>query len=345
MNPRVRASLVAVAVMVGIVVLAEVATRGLADHLPAPDLWADASTATKVAQMDALEEGPGCVDVVFAGNSMTRDGIDPAVFTAADPTGRTAYNAALDAATPELIQRWVPDEVVPRLSPDTVVIGLTSFDFNEGADLTASALEAYEGAPYTRDDLLGRLEQPFLDHVALFRHRVELRDPELVWQSVGRWWRGEQSEQPDPAGIDDLLGPAGQGLSRRDLTYGGSAVAQQILLDQLLNDYAPSEGQAEALTDLVVGLEDDGIQPVLLLLPITEDYESLHPDGAADYEEFRQEVLEIGEQTGTTVVDAHDWAPDEAVFADTHHLNGQGADQLSAALPELLPEPPPETGC
>jgi hypothetical protein len=342
---RVRTFLAAIGVMLAVVVLAEVGVRALGRHLPEPDLWADSSTATKVTQMDALEEGQGCVDVVFAGNSMTRDGIDPAVFTAADAGGRTAYNAALDAATPELIERWVPDEVIPRLAPDTVVIGLTSFDFNEGAALTASALEAFDTAPETRDDLLGRLEQPFIEHVALFRHRVELRDPEVVWDSLGRWRRGEEAEHPDAAGIPDLLGPAGQGLSRRELTYGGSAVAQQLLVDQLLNDYSPSDDQAQALTDLTEQLEGDDTQVVLLLLPVTDDYQALHPDGAADYEAFRQEVLALGEKAHAAVVDAHDWAPGDELFADTHHLNGQGADAFSAALPGLLPEPPADTGC
>jgi hypothetical protein len=331
--------------MLLVVAAAELATRQMGPYLPEPALWADGSTATKVAQMDAIAARSGCVDVVFAGNSMTRDGLDPAYFSAADPENRSAYNSALDAATPELLAQWVPDEVVPRLHPDTVVIGLTSFDLNGGAAITASALDAYESAPLTRDDLLGRLEQPFLERVALFRHRVELRDPELVWESVGRLRRGEQAEHPDPAGIPDLLGPAGQGLSRADLTYGGSAVAQQFVLDQLLNDYQPSDDQAAALEALTQGLRADGSQVVLLLLPVTADYLALHPAGEADYDTFRQQILDIGTATDVPVVDAHDWADSDALFADTHHLNAAGARQFSEYLPTVLPPPPADTGC
>jgi hypothetical protein len=344
-NARVRTALIALGVVLVVLVLAEGAVRALDAHLPEPELWADDSTATKVAQMDALQEGQGCIDVVFAGNSMTRDGVDPAVFTAADPDGRTAYNAALDAATPELIEQWVPDEVVPRLNPDTVVIGLSSFDLNEGAALTASALEAYESAPETRSDLMGQLEQPFLEHSAIFRHRVELRDPQIVWESLGRWRRGEQTDQADPAGLPDVLGPAGQGLSRQDLVYEGSAVAQQLVVDQLLNDYAPSDDQADALRSLVGGLQDDGTQVVLLLLPVTEDYLALHPDGAADYDAFADTVQQIGDDAGVEVVDAHEWAPGDQVFADTHHLNGFGSEAFSTALPALLPDAVDDTGC
>jgi hypothetical protein len=342
---RLRTLGVALLVVVALLVGAEAATRALSPHLPEPSLWADDSTATKVAQMDALADSQGCVDVVFAGNSMTRDGIDPAVFTASDPDGRTGYNAALDAATPELLQRWVPDEVVPRLEPDTVVIGLTSFDFNEGAAITASALDAYDSAPMTRDDLMGTLEQPLLEQSAIFRHRVELRDPQTVWESIGRWRRGEETEHPDPAGIPDLLGPAGQGLSRADLVYSGSAVAQQFVLDQLLNDYEPSDDQAAALAALVRDLRGEGTQVVLLLLPVTDDYVGLHPDGAADYEAFREEVLDLGDDQEVPVVDAHDWAQGDQEFADTHHLNAAGAARFSQELPAMLPEPATDTGC
>ena len=345
MNPRVRTSLVALGVVVAMVLLVELGIRAFAPHLPEPDLWADASTATKVAQMDAVEAGQGCVDVVFAGNSMTRDGIDPAVFTAADRERRTAYNASLDAATPQLLAQWLPDHVDPRLHPDTVVIGLTSFDFNDGAALTASALQAYESAPKTRPGLLGRLEQPFLEHSAIFRHRVELRDPEVIWESLGRWRRGEQTERPDASGLPGVLGPAGQGLSRQDLVYSGSAVSQQLVVDQLLNDYAPSEDQADALRSLVEDLRDADIQVVLLLLPVTEDYLALHPAGTADFEAFAERVREIGVEADVEVVDAHDWAPGDEVFADTHHLNGVGADTFSRALPDLLPAPVEDTGC
>lgn len=341
-----RTTLAVAAVVLAVVLLAaEGTTRLLAPHLPEPELWADASTATKVAQMDALEDRLGCVDVVFAGNSMTRDGVDPPVFTAADPARRTAYNASLDAATPELLERWVPEQVDPRLHPDTVVIGLSSFDLNDEAAITRSALEAFDTAPMTRDDVYGTLERPLIDHLALFRHRVELRDPEVVWESVQRWIDGEQAEHPDPAGIPDLIGPLGQGLSRQGLTYEGSAVAQQFVLDQLLNDYAPDGDQRAALARLAGDLADRGHQVVLLVLPVTDDYQALHPGGPADFDAFLDEAAEVAEQAGADLVDAHDWAPGDEVFADTHHLNGAGAAAFSAALPGLLPAPPEDAGC
>jgi hypothetical protein len=122
-------------------------------------------------------------------------------------------------------------------------------------------------------------------------------------------------------------------------------VAQQLVVDQLLNDYAPSDDQADALRSLVGGLQDDGTQVVLLLLPVTEDYLALHPDGAADYDAFADTVQQIGDDAGVEVVDAHEWAPGDQVFADTHHLNGFGSEAFSTALPALLPDAVDDTGC
>ena len=44
------------------------------------------------------------------------------------------------------------------------------------------------------------------------------------------------------------------------------------------------------------------------------------------------------ERNGAEFIDLHDLAPDDSWFADTHHLNATGAEALSTALPELLPE-------
>ena len=97
---------------VAVLLVAEGLARVLAPAMAEPEEWPDAATAVKVAQMDALD----CADLVFVGNSMARDAFDPSQWSDVG-----AYNAALDAATPEQLARWVPNEVVPRLDPSTVV--------------------------------------------------------------------------------------------------------------------------------------------------------------------------------------------------------------------------------
>ena len=88
-----------VAMVVVVLAVAELGARAMRPYLPEALLWSDKSTQVKVAQMDRLARREGCVDLAFVGNSMTRDAVDPRTYTASDPAHRSAYNAALDAAT------------------------------------------------------------------------------------------------------------------------------------------------------------------------------------------------------------------------------------------------------
>jgi hypothetical protein len=321
------------AVFVAVLVLAEIGARAIAPHLPEPPLWTDDTTTVKVAQLDARD----CVDLVFAGNSMTRDGMDPAAF-AADSEGRRTYNAALDAATPALLERWVLDEVDPRVSPDGVVLGLSSFDLNDSAAIGRSALAAYDEAPLTRDDLFGRLQAPLLRSLDLFRYRNEIRDPEVLWDGIGRWRDGESEPRLDATGLDGLLGPDGQGLSRRELSYQPSPLTERFAQNELLNDFELGGDQTAAADELLGGLAERGVGAAVVVLPVTEDYVDLHPGGRAQYEEFLGLAERLATENGAAFIDLHDLAPDDSWFADTHHLNATGSDALSAALPGLLPE-------
>ncbi len=319
---------------VAVLVLAEVGVRALAPHLPEPPLWTDDTTTVKVAQLDALD----CADVVFAGNSMTRDGLDPVAFEGADPDGRRSYNAALDAATPALQERWVLDEVDPRVTPDGVVLGVSSFDLNDSAAIGQTALGAYDAAPLSRDDIFGRLQAPFIRSSALFRYRNEIRDPETLWDGLGAWRDGEREPRLGPEGIEGVLGPDGQGLSRRELTYLPSPLTERFAQNELLNDFHLGGEQTEAAEDLLAGLADRDVDTAVVVLPVTQDYVDLHPGGAAQFEEFLALAERLAAENGAEFIDLHDLAPDDSWFADTHHLNATGSEGLSAALPDLLPD-------
>jgi DltD protein len=330
----VRRLAIGAAALVVVLVLSELGARALGPYLPEPPLWTDDTTTVKVAQLDALD----CADLVFAGNSMARDGLDPVAFEAADPEERRTYNAALDAATPALQERWVLDEVDPRVTPDGVVLGVSSFDLNDSAAIGRTALGAYDAAPLSRDDLLGRLQAPFIRSSALVRYRNEIRDPEILWDGLGAWRDGERQPRLGGEGLGGLLGPEGQGLSRRELTYEPSPLTERFAQNELLNDFHLGGDQTEAAEDLLTGLADRDVDTAIVVLPVTDDYVDLHPGGAAQYEEFLALVERLASENGAEFIDLHDLAPDDSWFADTHHLNATGAEALSTALPELLPE-------
>lgn len=314
-----------------LVVLAEASVRWLAPSLPAPPVWPDRTTATKAAQLDRIS-GSGCVDVVFAGNSMTRDGLVPSVFEDADRDRRRAYNAALDAASPALLDRWLGEHVLPATRPATVVIGLASFDLNSEASTPAAALRAYEDAPFTATGAAASVEEWFTRRSALVRHRDALRQPDAVAGAVADRVRGVRADRADADGIDGILAADGHGLSRRQLRYAGEPAAIERLQRQFLEPFRIDGRQSAALSALIATIRNAGATPVVLLLPVTSDFVDAHPDGARDVARFRAAVdAAVGDAAAvieTTVPPTG--------FADTHHLNGDGADLLSRRLPALL---------
>ena len=329
---RRRLALAAVAAVV-VLLAAEGGARILAPYLAEPARYGDDATAVKVAQMDA--RGAGCTDVVLAGNSMGRDAFDPQAFTAADDLHRDAYNASLDAASPELLEHWVPGEVVPRLQPTTVVLTLASLDVNAEGPATRAAIEAYEGAEQTRPDLIGRLGVAAGSVSDLVAYRTELRDPEEVRAAIDRMRSRTGAARPSADGIDRVLGPDGEGLSRRALRYGGEAGAKLFTREQLLKGWQLDPAQVDAAASLIDELRADGLDVVLVVLPVTDDYIDQHPNGAADFDAFLTAATGIAASTGAPLVDLHDEAPTE-LFADTHHLNGDGAAWFSAELADQL---------
>lgn len=321
---RGRRLLVVAVVMILVVVGAEVGARLLTPYLAEPLVWADPSTQTKIAQMDDRD----CTDLVVLGNSMARDDIHP------DRLGQAldaeVYNAALDAAGPDLLARWADEEVTPRLAPDTVVVALSSADLNDNSSAGGAAVDAYAASVMGRDDLVGRLGAWATEHSDLVRYRTELRRPSEVWAAIGRAVRGDEVDQgPDESPV---LGPNGEGLTRRDLVFDGDSVSATFARTQLLNDFSTGGRQLESARALVTDLQGDGADVVVVVLPVTDEYRSLHPDPDADLTRFRAAIDDLVTDTDARLVDFGDLAYPDELFADTHHLNGAGGERLTDEL-------------
>lgn len=330
-SPR-RRLLLSVAACATVLIASELAVRALEPSLAEPSRWPDQATLAKTLQMDAL----GCADVVFTGNSMARDGLDPSYFTSTDPAGRTAYNAALDAATPSQLDRWLTDEVLPRLRPSTVVLAIASADLNEHSVAGRAAFDAYGASVGGRTGPLGDLQRVLVDVSALARNRDGLRDPGELTDALHRALGGEQATRTSPAGVPGVIGPTGEGLSRRDRVDAGGSVARRFLTEELLGDYAVSTDETAALVRTIDHLREAGTEPVLVVLPVTGEYVGLHPAGATDFQEFLDAIDEVAEETGTPLLDLHDAITRPESFADTHHLNAAGSTELTRMIVERI---------
>ncbi len=322
------------AATVAVLVLGEGGARAAGPYLPEPIVYGDETTQAKVAQLDQL--GTACTDVVLAGNSMGRDAFDPGPFTAADGEHRRAYNASLDAASPALLRRWLTEEVVPRTHPATVVVTLASLDLNAHGNATTSARLAYDSAPATATGPAGRLGAWFEAHSTLVRYRSELRDLGAVAAALGQMQAGSPLPRLSAAGITGLVGAAGQGESRLGLHYRHDASTKSFTRQQLLADFTIDDTQVADERALVTDLQAEGVAVVLVVLPVTADYVSLHPAGGVDFDRFLGVARQLAIDTGAPLIDLHDERGDEQRFADTHHLNAEGQAWFSATLPARL---------
>lgn len=338
-----RRLVVAALVAASTLVAAELAARALAPAVALSPQWPDQATAVKTAQLAAQP----CTDVVFVGNSMARDGLDPEVWGTRD--GRRAYNAALDAAGVEQVGAWLEDRVVPALDPAVVVWAIASPDLDPTAPAGAAAGEAYLTSPGGRRDLTGRWQRQLWDRLALIRHREALADPGEVVDALGDRLAGRRALRTGVEGLAGVLGAQGQGLSRRDLHYRpGDPVATTFVAEQLLGQGRPSPSSVEAAATVVRSLQEDDRQVVLVTMPVTAEFVTLHPDGPGDWEAYRAAMNQLSDTTGATLVDLdsleHLVALDESeIFADTHHLNAAGAAAATEALVEALARQPRAT--
>jgi hypothetical protein len=318
------------ALLAFLVLGAEGGARLLSPFVPRPLAWPDLSTELKAEQLREVD----CAEVVVAGNSMARDGIVPQLLGA--PTA--AYNASLDAATPELLGAWLSEVVVPELEPSVVVLALATMDLNENSAAGDAAARAYAESLEGRRDLTGRASSWLAARSALVRYRTELRSPETLGDSLRRAVEGERLERSPEDELSGVIGPLGEGLSRRDLTHSGTSALTELIRTEFLADFEIARSQVDATRRLVDDLRERGHEVVLVTLPVTDDFVELHPDGTADVEDFRAAIGSIATDTGALWVDYLDRDFPTDQFADTHHLNAEGSTALTNDLRAELPE-------
>ncbi len=64
---------------------------------------------------------------------------------------RGVFNAAINGASLPFMEQWALDVVVPRLKPDTVVLGLTSRDVNDGNTQANELFSLFNESPDGRE--------------------------------------------------------------------------------------------------------------------------------------------------------------------------------------------------
>lgn len=306
-----------------VVVVAEFGVRAASSTLSPLNTWNDWEATNKVQAMDALAKRGGA-SVVFVGSSMVNAAADPALYSRLSGANRPAFNAALNGSGALLMDLWTLRVVVPKLKPDTVVIGVSSRDLNDNGRASNRAYRAIRRSPGGRtvgDDLsLTERVQSIAERASyLVRYRSVLRKPATMTDVPVAKRRSEVGPLGSLAGLRIFVG-----ATYREELYRGEKFPES------LGGFVMGGTEFDALGHLVRTLVERKIDVVLVEMPVTEDAVTAHPGGAGDYERF-EAILGLFTRF-TQLVDADAWFPTNDGFGDPFHLNDRGREVFTRSL-------------
>lgn len=311
-----------------VLLLAELGIRLVEDRLPPPVEWYTPEYGIKEEQMAGLAERHDGASVVFIGSSVIDVSVDPSQVASPPEDGRPAYNAGLIGANLEMVDVWSEHVVEPALHPSVVVIGVSSRDVNRNGAGLESQTPGFYKLPAVRrllgtESAIQKVETEVSDLSRLFRYRTVLRRPlEALFEY--------DSPDRNLALNTDL----GQELHLADIAYQGGPNVEDFFRAEPLLAYTPSETQFGAVRRTIERLHAAGVRVILLDVPVTEQYVSLHPRGAEDYLGYEAGLNVLAAQTGAELVDTGTWLP--PAFSDPLHLNGFGAELLTTVVDQYL---------
>jgi hypothetical protein len=309
-------------IVLAVLLMAELISRVLAGGLPNPD-WNFAQTDRKVEEMQVMATAGATADVALIGNSSVN-----AAFVSEDLERLTGfdsfYNAGLDGAGMRQTEDWALNVVVPLTKPDVVVIGLTSRDLNDASTANAEVFDKYLNsrgrARFLDDETAGQRVQRALSEVsALVRISPFIRDPAALVTQYN----------PDGPDTGEFVLP-GEEYNPRPLDVTRTR-------ERALNDYTLGGTELESFGRLVDALQAQGVEVVVVEMPyVAEDYLDMHPNGAADYDAYRDIVRSFTSGRSLPYIDLTDYPWTTTEFYDFLHVNSAGIAIVNQALADGL---------
>ena len=322
--------------LLSIILLAEGVTRVIENRLPEPADWFSPASARLVREMDQLQKQNVRSSITIVGSSMSgRDLVPSAVARALGDTSEIAPNAtppsrATEAQTADsqiknvsvggggqttVVERWLLEEVVPRIHPQRIIWGVSSLDFN--AARRESTIERYNNARQTRVGALADADQSLATFSALAKNRAALRDSyDMLKVITGADLSNRLPDRAQPRAASFDLGyktltPAKlKKMQLREIAYSR---------DVQLRGYSLGREELIAFRRTLRRLKALKTEAAVVLMPVTQGYIDAHPHGARDFNEWRTRVTAVAESEGVAVLDRTRSMPD-AAFRDAEHL-------------------------
>jgi hypothetical protein len=316
---RVRTLLLGVVI---VLLIAELATRAIGSHLPAPLQWQSYEAQRKDQQIDALAKKGGA-QIVYLGSSLPDVGIEPTIVNKQIGGVVTSYNAALASSIPRMTKAWAESVVIPKLHPKVIVLGVGAYDIGAegGAGRTAfyNAFLDSSGARQAmgKEDPIQRANRWIGQYSALWFHKDQLRDPETVLRAAL-----ERTPPSDPEAAN--LNAQGRETADQNFPF-----ANQARVD--VTDWSLGTKDTNAVKELIAYAHKRGIAVILVDMPVTNQLVNRMPQGETSYKAFDAALGAIGKSSKAKVL-YFDNIRSDAFFLDDIHLNHNGADLFSVGL-------------
>jgi hypothetical protein len=301
--------------------------------LPDPVTYPTREIQLAVERLDQRTAG-GCTDVFVTGNSVAAEALSAQRL--ADAWGRrSGAVSVLPGSIASVDVDWMNSVTLPRARPGTLVYVASPLMFVPEDIAQRYGLSIYQRAVVTRGGWAGDLHRWAVDHLPLAKYRLVLADPEALVNGL----RGEL-----PTSYDEVVAAAGwtiepDGHIRSTGTWAGDEAFLDAIGDAeaiVGGEWRLDDHQRDALRAQFLRLEERGMRVVVVIPPVTDDLEAAFPGGEQGFQDYVAEARSVGEGTETTTVDLSGEGYDDTMFRDTHHLNQQGSDRLTAEVADAL---------
>jgi len=310
-------------VALAVLCLSEVAVRARADSLIEPQLWSAPEQTYKSDQISALAEKGGA-SLVAVGSSTVDAAFDAHKLTPSI-SGRPSYNAATGGGSLPIIAGWSEFEVIPRLKPDTVIVGIVSREMNpndpkqQGFTRDFLASRAFRHLNGT-ENAMQVVEQRVEDASALFRYRTILRQPRYIQNFLGF------GDAPRNGSYASVVNSAGQYTSFLPHGFHNTPAIEKQFRSAGLYRWELGQTERGTLSHLLRYLRANVKNVLLVSMPITPVYVSWSPNGQADIDVFNAEMRRQADANGAKFLDTGVWPTD--LFADPGHVNRAGSERF-----------------
>ncbi len=319
-------------IVLAMVTGAELAARKVENRVPEPLTWDTQFSQDKATQ---LAHWGNRLDVVFTGSSVAQANFDPALFAELSPGITDGYNAGLPSMTPTVWRQFLLDTVYQEHCPSLLIVGVDIRQFSDNKPGAHDQLSRYLNARGRLDAIGGdniwdNAETWLESHLALFRIRARLREPDKVVAWV--WDIGDIGDWRNTN-----LSPEGRYTSNDNRTYEPSQERIENLRNGAFLDLAFGGRETTALRGIIDDAEERGVKVVLIEMPTMADQlAKALPHGAEDQKWFTEVLAGVADEYGVPLLRFPEMDNQAVYYSDDYHMNWTGIKTITTLLAERV---------